>query len=228
LAVTPPDIGAATLVFVGAWNPAILHPRWFASEGLLTDQEVDHVEENAQRGEGILTVTGEVTVFDTEWFLLQATSERLILATSERTSESFLPLRDLALGVLTVLRHTPIQQMGMNYTKHIGLSEGRWERFSDLIAPSTAWSQLLPRATEVTSVQVKTERTAFEAPGFIGITVEPSVRIAGGAYVSVNDHVELPSEPAAGAAAAARVLRDHWEASHEAATQLFQGIKERA
>jgi hypothetical protein len=228
VAVTPPDIGGATLVFVGSFNPAILHPEWFAAQGLLTPEEAEQVEERAAREEGVLTVTADVTVFQTDWFILQATSDRLLLGTSERTSESFFPLRDLALGVLTILRHTPVEQMGMNHTRHIGLSEGRWDAFSHSIAPPTSWTALLDATPELASIQIRTERVGYEAPGFVAITVEPSVRIPSGVFVSVNDHVELPRDPSSGATVAAQVLRDHWETSHESANHLFQRVKERA
>ncbi len=228
MAITPPDVSGATLVFVGSFNPAILHPAWFAAQELLTDEEAERITRRNLEQPGALTVTADVTVFEADWFLLQATSERLLLGASESTTESFLPLRDLALGIFTILRHTPVVQMGMNHTRHMGLSEGRWEAFSRAIAPPASWEGLLDPEPDLSSLRIRTERTDYEAPGFVGIAIEASLRIPGGVYVAVNDHVDLPSSLASGATAAVEVLRDHWETSSESANRLFQRIKERA
>jgi hypothetical protein len=228
LAVAPPDIGGATLVFVGSFNPAILHPAWFAGQDLLTDNEVERVEQKAAAEEAVFTVTPDVTVFETDWFILQATSDRLLLGATERRTESFLPLRDLAIGVLTILRHTPVEQMGMNHTRHMGLSEGRWDAFSKALAPPKSWEGLLSSEPTLATLRVRMPRTTYDAAGFIAVTVEPSLRISDGVYVSVNDHVDLPTSPTGGATAAVEVLRDHWEASYEEANELFRQIKQRA
>jgi hypothetical protein len=90
-----------SIVMVGNFNPAILHPLWFSSQKLIKRAEAEAAE--------IELVHREMALWHTEWFKLNVVPERLQLRCEQEAY--FEPARDLALGVLMLLEHTPVRAL---------------------------------------------------------------------------------------------------------------------
>ena len=125
-----PEIAGITIVMLGALNPAILHPSWLARNGLLRPQEADQAN--------IVVVAPEIAAFDIGWVAVQATHERLQLSSTSAPSYSM--VKDLAVGIFSLLEHTPISAVGINHNQHFRAeSDERWHRFGHLVAPVEPW-----------------------------------------------------------------------------------------
>ncbi len=128
------ELQGATIVLLGSFNPAIFHPAWFAANDLLRQKEADNAN---------IEVTHiEVAAFSTEWLQINCTRERFQATTIQQAfSES---LRDLVLGILTLLSHTPVKAMGLNTEFHFRVpSERYWHDVGDRLAPKPDWVNIL-------------------------------------------------------------------------------------
>src|SRR3712207_1383849 len=98
----------ATVVLLGSFNPAIFHPAWFAANGLIREEEARAAE--------IEIVHPNAAVFRTEWLVIESARDRFLATTI--LDAYYEPLRDLVVGVLDLLSHTPLTAMGLNRDFH--------------------------------------------------------------------------------------------------------------
>src|SRR5947209_5297307 len=99
-----PENEGASIVMIGAFNPAIFQPRWLSTQQLIRPEEGEDAK--------ITIIQAEVADFSTEWFRLVVLQQRLQLLSTDPRQYS--PLRDLAAGMFIILPHTPISSLGMN------------------------------------------------------------------------------------------------------------------
>jgi len=174
-----PEIEGVQVVVLGSFNPAIFHPSWFKLHKLIRDEEADNAK---------LEVTHlEVSIFSIEWLRLQALRERFILETTD--SAHYESLRDLAMGVFTLLEHTPITAMGINRSVHYKMhSVESWHEFGHLIAPKPVWQPIM-KEPGLRKLVMEDSRT--DPKGYVRVTIEPSGRVDTGVFVEVNNHFDL-------------------------------------
>jgi len=115
-----PEISGASIILLGSFNPSIFQPMWFAAHNLISKQEGESA--------GTRVVHAQVSSFSVgDWLELQVTEERFAASTLQEPS--FEPLCDLVLGTFQLLRHTPIQKMGLNREFHFRMSsEKEWNK----------------------------------------------------------------------------------------------------
>ena len=95
----------SSIVLVGAFNPAIYHPEWFLRNGLVSEDDLSDQE--------IELVHNDLSRFSFAWLSVQVQSNKFIARTNDPSQ--FIPLRDLIVSVFSILEHTPITNLGMNY-----------------------------------------------------------------------------------------------------------------
>ena len=179
------ELQGASVVALGSFNPAILHPLWFSAHGLLPAAEA----ENAQ----VDVIHKEVAVFSAEWFSLQVVADRFALETKDPTK--YLPLRDLAVGTFKLLEHTPIHAFGLNTTQHFRMeSEEQWHAFGDYYAPKDSWSALLEHPG-MRCLIIEGKRKQCDADR-VQIKIEPSQGMPQSIFIHVNEHYGPRGEPA--------------------------------
>ncbi len=177
------------LVVLGQFNPAIFQPSWFGAEGLIGATEA----ENAT----VEIVHQQVSDFTADWLHVQVTRDRLLVRT-ERESH-FEPLRDLLVGTLTLLRHTPSAALGVNHDTSLAFgNRDSFDKFGWTLVPPTNWEGVLQRPG-MASVEEQGERTDGR-DGWVRVRIQP-VLDAGEphqAIVAVNDHFAVSKSPEAG------------------------------
>jgi hypothetical protein len=173
------------IVLRGQFNPAIFHPAWLSAQNLIRQQEADAAN--------IQIIHPDATIFDVEWLQLRVTQDRFQATTVQEAYYEV--LRDLVIGVFSILNHTPLSMMGINWNFHYALgSEKVWHAVGDRLAPKQDWQALL-KHPGMRSLTIQGERPD-ELPGYIRVKVEPSPQIQFGLYVDINDHYELsPGKP---------------------------------
>ena len=169
------------IVLVGDLNPKIFHPAWFAMQGLIRSSEAEKPE--------IEIVHPDLASFSLEWVAIQVTHERFSALTKSSAFRTH--LRDLVAGTFTKLRHTPIRQLGINYTQRYRFSEkGEWHNFGHYLAPKSPWRSILV-LPGMRGIRIEGRRPD-DRRGFVLVTAEPAE--ADVAAIQVNDHFEAPKE----------------------------------
>jgi hypothetical protein len=180
--MTAPEIAAegAHIVVVGNFNPAIFSPAWFEANDLLSAEDVSDSRPEA--------IVPQLSIFEVAWLRCEVTLGRMSLSTSD--PQEYGRLRDLALGVLETLPHTPVSALGMNRYYHFGVpSVTAWHRVGDTFAPKDRWEGVLvlPGMRDVTVSGVRTDAYG----GFINVSIQPSNLFPLGVFVAQNDHCNL-------------------------------------
>jgi hypothetical protein len=205
VAAPDPELAGVSVVFVGAMNPTILQPAWLSAHGLIREEEAESAE--------IRIIHPDIVAYSLEWADIEVTRERCQFKTTT-TSEAAEPVRDLALGVFTILKHTPIRLIGLNSEAHHKVaSEDRWHEIGHTLAPDAQWKGLLDRPG-VRSLLMEGARTD-DRVGWIRVTVEPSLRVQPGIYIAINDHYDLSNEKASVTTTepALSIVGENWEHS---------------
>jgi len=213
----PPPIvrQGVNIVIRGQFNPAIFHPAWFQAQKLVRSQEADAAK--------IEVIQQDVAIFTMEWLQFRIVGDRFQVGT---TQEAFYePLRDLVIGVLDILNHTPLRVMGLNRDFHFRLeSEKAWHAVGHRLAPKEDWQGALIDPG-LMSLTMQGKRPDL-SPGYIQVKVEPSSQIQYGVYIETNDHYELhsASETTAPPGEAVKILSEQWAASMSRSLEIANKI----
>ena len=209
-----------SIEFRGSFNPRILQPAWLAGQNLIREAESDNAD--------IKIVHERVVAFAIEWATLLVEHDRLRLS-STPTSETPEQLRDLAVGILEVLDHTPIHEVEIQTAGHFAMADqaARDRLGWALVPPGPFETHLITPGMSTLRVAGARPDEADEERGNITVVVEPSAEIEPeGVYVSVHDHYYVANleEPNVGARRAAECLRANWESSLKRAEQISADI----
>lgn len=220
------DIFGSSIVAVGAFNPAIFSPDWLERNRLIGLDDAG----NAKKAPSLI-VSQQVTVFETEWFAFQVLENQFSLTSKGALNPAF---RDLAVGILSLVPHTPISAIGLNYFAHFRLaSEAEYHKVGDVLAPKTIWNSLYSTkcAVGLANLTVKiedAERGQLPRSGDQKqISVQPSTKLKYGVFLSLNDHREIKESSVVGtttAEQAAAVADADWQNSWDDAVRVFETV----
>ncbi|MBN2497432.1 MAG: hypothetical protein JXR96_22765 [Deltaproteobacteria bacterium] len=203
-----------SVVLVGAFNPAIFQPSWFAVHNLILSDE-NKIPSGIKLG----VVHPQFVDFSTENFQIQVMQQRMWAATGDVSFYD--SLRDLMYGTFTLLSHTPIIKMGINREFHFQMpSEDEWNAVGDRLVPKDGWKRVLERPG-MESITIQGARTDGRL-GFVRVRVEPSRHVQPfGVFVEVNDHYEVTDpETVEGCRELVDTMVDVWSESLERAEQI--------
>ncbi|WP_420618230.1 hypothetical protein [Candidatus Poriferisocius sp.] len=203
------------LVVLGAFNPSIFQPSWFAQEDLIRQEEAEAAK--------IEIIHPEVTVFELDWLRLQVTRDRL--AVHSRRESHYEATRDLLIGTLDLLRHMPTRALGVNHD--LVLEYGSQDSFNQLgweLVPEDKWTPVLQRPGMV-RVEEQGERTdGYD--GYVRVRIEPILDGGTKVLCEVNDHFNLSNENIPSSTVTMGVLlKDEWRNISERAAQILQHVK---
>jgi hypothetical protein len=209
------QIEGISIVLIGNLNPAIFHPSWFAAHNLIRAEEADAANLNI--------VHPDVASFKTEWLEVNIVRDRLQISTAQESH--YEALRDIAVGILGLLSHTPIRVMGINRDFHFDLvSEDLWNGLGHRLVPKQDWNPLL-KSPGMQNLVVQGVRPD-DFKGYLRVTVQPSARIKYGVFIEVNDHyiLKMDEKEADGAEKARLILSERWNESMERGFEIAQAI----
>ena len=173
-------VDGASIVVRGNFNPAIFSPRWFLDEELIGTSEYEDST--------VEIISPTLTVFRMGWANLHSSNDTFQVNT--RDQDEFERLRDIVIGVLRTLRHTPVAVLGLNRDLHIAVPDREsLDRIGDRITPKDIWESTLPFAG-MRGVTMWGSRQDLYG-GHVQVTIEPSMRVPNAVYVSHNDHYDL-------------------------------------
>ena len=201
MARTAPERESASIVLVGSFNPAILHPQWLAKQGLIPESEAEHAK--------VELVSPHLTAVHFEWFDMQVMDNRFMVTTADPSQ--FPSLQECVSGIFALLEFTPIEAMGLNSDRHVRVSTTHWTRLEQRLAPHNLWAGVLPGPRDGAS-SLQTLTVVGIRPGSkaerLSVTIEPSHHFDGGIFVRTNEHFRFSE--GGDATAPMRTLRDNW------------------
>lgn len=175
-------IETLSIVFVGDFNPVIFQPFWLANKNLIGEVEATKAE--------VDIVHNQIVKFELDWVSLEVTKNRCQFKSSK--VPYFEALRDLAKGIFTILKETPISSFGINYIYDLSLlDEKRYFDFGSKLTPLSIWQDELndPR---LLSLEIKEESRIDKQKGFRRVRINPSdQKIPFGITVNINNHFDL-------------------------------------
>ena len=203
---------SASIVLVGSFNPAILHPQWFAKHGLIPEGEAEAAQ--------VAVVSPDLTVVQFTWFTLQVMNERFTATTADPSQ--YRALEECVSGTFALLEFTPIVAMGLNSERHVRVpTEDIWTPLEDKLAPREVWSNVLPGPRDgVSALQTLSITGNRPEPraGRLSVTVEPSHRFQPGLFLRTNEHFSFGEEGDARVPMA--MLRENWNGALAYSTRV--------
>jgi hypothetical protein len=211
-----PEVAGASFVLVGSFNPRIFHPGWFVRNALLP--------EGTETTANVEIVNNDFCAFETDWFRLEVLSERLTLRSL--AVPAIETLRDLMLGSLRILRHTPVRKLGLNTHSHYRLpDEAAWHAFGHRLAPKERlWAPILDNPGTLVLLVEGSRPDSYE--GHVRVKVEPSPRVQYGIFIDTNDEYRRAESDSA--EWVEKVLVEEWEASRERAQAICAHLVQQA
>lgn len=220
-----PEILSANIVVLGAFNPAIFSPDWLELNQLIgpDDAKVIRSSEN-------FVVTRQVTQLESETFRLLVEENKY---QASCTGVAGPHIRDLTMGVLELLPHTPLRAIGLNFDIQYRFHDSdAYHKVGDALAPKSIWLQVVgdpDRAIglEQLRIIVQDGKRGEEPKSPNSKTI--SVHRGGNTLtirMSYNDHhefVDLP-EGTAATEAAMEILKEHWQEQLQVAGQTFSQV----
>ena len=203
---------SASIVLVGRFNPAILHPQWFAKHGLIPEGEAEAAQ--------VVVVSPGLTVVQFTWFTLQVMDERFTATTADPSQ--YRALEECVSGTFTLLEFTPIVAMGLNSERHVRVpTEDIWTPLEDKLAAREVWSNVLPGprdgALALQTLSITGNRPEPRA-GRLSVTVEPSHQFQPGLFLRTNEHFSFGEEGDARVPMA--MLRENWNGALAYSTRV--------
>jgi hypothetical protein len=201
LPVLEPERQSYAIVVLGDFNPSIFQPLWFSLNGLVPEEEAKNAD--------IAIVHKQIASFSIGKIQVQVDDSRLGLTTVESPQGPI--LRDLAIGTLSILEHTPLKAIGLNRDMVFAMqTDEAWHEVGNRLVPKKDWEQVfdLPGMRQVIVEGHRSDCSASRSQ----VRVQPSANH--GVLIAVNQHYQLESEQRVEVRdrhrEAIRVLQDDW------------------
>lgn len=186
------ELDGASIVLVGSFNPAIVQPAWLARHELIRGEEGDTAEVTLVSPRASEFVIGS-------WLTVTVLPNRFQVRVADAGHQA--AMRDLVVGVLVLLEHTPVSALGINRILHFRVpDEGTWHRVGHTLAPKDLWGAHVAKPG-LLSLAVQGGRPDASSK-YVRLQVEPSLQVTPGISFQGNEHFEI----AGGAALEARTL----------------------
>ncbi len=126
------------------------------------------------------------------WVDLVVLEDRLQAETTSETVNDG-QIRDLLVGVLRLLPHTPIKGGSIHHRTEIAIeTEEEWHKVGHILAPKEVWEGVLdkPGMFDFAMVGVRPD----DLKGAIRVRIQPSQVVQPGLFLNVNDEFFMPDD----------------------------------
>lgn len=203
---------STAVVLLGSFNPRIFEPLWFSRNELISEQEAEQAE--------VQMIDRDFCRLRVDWIELVVVGERLqAQTTSETVSDD--QIRDLLVGLLKLLPHTPIQRVLIHHRAEIAIeNEDAWHAVGHALAPKELWEGVLDNPGMFDFAMLGTRPDDLQ--GSIKVRIQPSLTVQPGIFMNVNDEF-LVSSANGGVVDVAQSIYELWPQAESRA----QDIRER-
>lgn len=222
------EIYGASIVVTGNFNPVIFTPDWLRLHKLIGEGDADFTSTT-----GLVGITPQLTQFSTEWFELQVLRTRFVLVAKGGVT---LAVRDLAAGIFSLLSHTPVSAVGLNFTSQYRVPAVEdWHLIGDTLAPKEIWHDVLSDKSiniGVENLQLVIQhglRTDLQKvqDNLVRVIFRPSVEIPHGVYIEINHHFATSNDVPEGKSQAehlSSVIASNWERCEGESNRIVEAL----
>ena len=223
-----PDIFSSVIVANGDFNPAIFTPDWLERNNLIGPEDANEARQSQS-----IVVTRQVSVVETDWFVLQVLEEQMTLSSKGALSPT---LKDLAVSIFSLVAQTPVRAFGMNFFGDYKMATvADYHKVGDVLAPKDIWHKIFPPNdfnTGMMNLVMRVTPGARElgnptSNDHKNVTIQNSVRVAGGIHMQMNDHRDISAfddHELTKAEYAAKIIDEQWQKSWEEAVSVFDQL----
>lgn len=222
-----PEVTSASIVAIGAFNPAIFSPDWLEANGLIGSDDAKEMRDKPN-----LIITHQVTVLEAAGFVLQVDENRFNVSSKGVVTPA---LRDLVMGIFEVLPHSPINALGQNFdTMFKFLDEKAYHQVGDALAPKSIWGKVFDSEKFVAGLErlvIKIEEGKrfgeVKTANCTNVTISRGATSFPAINFSYNDHHDLTKDRVEGqtsAEQAASIVRSSWEESWRFSGDVFKRL----
>lgn len=173
------------IVMLGDFNPKIFSPSWLASQDLIRSSESEQSD--------VGLIHPDIAAFSLPWCSFQIQRERFSASTEQEPY--FTILGDLLTSIFSLLIHTPIHSLGLNWGFHFKCdSVDEWHNFGYFVAPKNPWRGIIDDSGML-RVEV-TEKNLPENPlsGRFTIRIQPSKKFETSIDLNFHKHFVVPDK----------------------------------
>jgi len=225
--VINPEIFGASIIAIGDFNPAIFSPNWLLSNQLIGEADA----ETALLDEG-LHISHQLARYKTEWFQLQVVGNQFSLTSIGPVTPA---IKDLAVSIFSLLSHTPVTAVGLNFTGHYKIiSEEDYHKIGDMLAPKLVWENAFIGEEKLSfgldNLTIRIEKCSRgEEPvtkDLKRVTLQPSNKIKQGIFFTLNNHFDttLIRSDESAARLAVSIINDNWDNELSTSTDIFGSL----
>ncbi len=210
---------SVAIVLLGSFNPSIFEPLWLSNNGLVSEPEAEGAERQL--------IDHEFARVVLPWAEMFVDKERL-QAQTRSAAVNAAQVRDLVLGVLRLLIHTPVSLLSIHHRTDLEVeTEQQWHDAGHRLAPKEPWDGILDDPGMFDFAMAG--RRPDDLGGSIRVRVRPlATKKPWGIFMNVNDEVHLLDPPADEPAAhAAELLERIWPEAEQRATRIRTSLIER-
>lgn len=187
-------------VLIGSFNPQIFNNFWLAQHNLIRQEECDNAK--------IDIIHPNLSQFSISDLQFRITHEHLQIFTQNQSKIE--QIRDLLISIFSLLEHTPINKMGINYECHHPLEDKeKWNALGDKLAPKQCWNEILEKPG-LLSLSLKGLNSEDKNNSTI-IKIEPSGLYEHSVFIHINNHYDFPESK--NAIAALDCIRNKWDSN---------------
>lgn len=206
------EVSQLSLVFVGNFNPSIIHPSWLVQKELIKESEGESAETKI--------VHERISKFSLKMTNFEVTENRFQIKTSD---ESFFdPARDLMASIFKILNETPVSALGINHIFHYEVNEEKYLEVGKKLVPFDNWKDILERP-RVMGLELQDRKRDDDYDGYIRFKVTPSDLLDLGISLNINDHFNRQGDNT-NTEDFVNLLIDNWDHSLEKAKQMVNNF----
>lgn len=205
------EIKNLSIVLVGNFNPSIVQPHWLANKGLIREEEANEAK--------IDLIHNEYACFNLGWAKLEVWLDKFAISTTQEPY--FEIIRDLCVGIFSVLKETPVKAIGINNTFHLRpLSKQQYTEIGNKLAPLANWDFLSnPRVLTIEMLDNEIEGRS----GFRRIIIQPSDKLTDTIMFNINDHYNFEDKTTIDNQLN-NLFNKHWHSSLDEAERIVQEL----
>ena len=182
-------IETLSLVLLGDFNPVIFQPFWLANKNLIREDEAKNAK--------IDVIHNEIVRYEiADWLKVEVNKSRCEFKTTK--SPYFEPLKDLAIGIFSILKETPIKSLGINHVYDLSLlSKENYFKIGNTLTPLNIWDDTInePKLLHLEIYEIE-RKGILGASRRIRITPSDQNSISFGVSININNHFQLEEKGA--------------------------------
>lgn len=200
----------------GLFNPSIITPKWLWKLGLIS--ELDSMKATAD------IISYEIAQFKLSWCSITITKNKFEIYSS--LSPYFEPIRDLFVGIFTVLQHDSITNLKLSINRHYQMPDKNIQQIIlNKFSPVQSWISIL-KDPELLTLQMHGSRSDGRA-GINYVSIGPSELITNSINIQIMDvlfFVEDTESIRTNSLMAIKALEEIWEPSMRERDKIVDNI----